>query len=61
MRRMSNRVAYGETLVELGQKDSRVVVLDADLAKATQTDRFAQAFPNRFFLTWVSLNKISWV
>lgn len=46
---MSNRVAYGETLVELGQKDSRVVVLDADLAKATQTDRFAQAFPNRFF------------
>ncbi len=49
MRRMSNRVAYGETLVELGQKDSRVVVLDADLAKATQTDRFAQAFPNRFF------------
>ena len=33
----SLRVAYGEALVKLGAKNDKVVVLDADLAHATQT------------------------
>ena len=45
----SLRVAYGEALVELGAKDSRVVVLDADLAHATMTSMFADQYPDRFF------------
>ena len=49
MTRLANRIAYGEALAELGRRVPRVVVLDADLAKATQTDRFRQAFPERFF------------
>jgi transketolase len=36
-------------LLELGAQDSRIVVLDADLAKSTQTVRFASAFPERCF------------
>lgn len=45
----SLRVAYGEALVELGKKNDKVVVLDADLAHATQTAMFASEFPDRFF------------
>lgn len=45
----SLRVAYGEALVELGAKNDKVVVLDADLAHATMTSMFAEKYPNRFF------------
>lgn len=43
----STRKAYGEALVELGKKDKDVVVLDADLAHATQTLMFKNEFPKR--------------
>lgn len=45
----ANRDAYGEALVELGKTNPDVVVLDADLSKSTKTDKFASAFPDRFF------------
>jgi transketolase len=45
----SLRVAYGEALVELGERNPRVVVLDADLAHATMTSMFEAKFPERFF------------
>lgn len=43
------RDAYGDALLELGELDHRVVVLDADLSRSTTTDRFAQRYPGRFF------------
>jgi len=43
------RVAYGEALAELGAMDPKVIVLDADLSKATGTATFAKKFPERFF------------
>ena len=45
----SLREAYGEALVNLGARDGRIVVLDADLSHATQTCMFAEAFPERFY------------
>jgi transketolase len=45
----NQRNAYGETLVELGKADSRIVVLDADLCKSTMTVLFQDAIPERFF------------
>ncbi|HDT14824.1 MAG TPA: transketolase family protein [Firmicutes bacterium] len=45
----SMRETYGKTLVKIGEKNSNVVVLDADLAKSTQTLLFGRAFPDRFF------------
>lgn len=45
----SPRNTYGETLVELGEKNPNIVVLDADLSCSTQTCKFRNAFPNRFF------------
>jgi len=43
------RQAYGETLVELGKADPNIVVLDADLSKATMTCLFQAEFPDRYF------------
>lgn len=44
----ATREAYGKALVELGEKNDKVVVLDADLAAATKTGMFKKAFPDRF-------------
>lgn len=44
----STRKAYGEFLVENG-KNENIVVLDADLAKATCTNMFQEKFPERHF------------
>lgn len=43
------RNAYGEALIELGEKYENLVVLDADLSKSTKTIMFARKFPDRFF------------
>ncbi len=40
---------YGNALVELGKKNDKVVVLDADLSGSTRTAKFAKEFPERFF------------
>ena len=45
----ATRDSYGEALVELGKKNEKIVVLDADLATATKTIEFKKEFPNRFF------------
>lgn len=45
----ATRVAYGNALVELAERNPDVVVLDADLAGATKTAAFKGACPERFF------------
>lgn len=47
--KIATRQSYGETLVELGKENEKIVVLDADLAGATKTNLFAKEFPDRFF------------
>jgi len=54
METQPNRVIYGRTLVELGEADERVVVFEADIAKSTNTYRFQQRFPARFFQAGVA-------
>ena len=43
------RVAFGETIAELGKTDPRIVALDGDLASSTRADIFETAHPDRFF------------
>jgi transketolase len=43
------RQGYVDALIELAAVRPEVVVLDADVAKATKTCEFAQRFPDRFF------------
>ncbi|MHC4176638.1 MAG: transketolase family protein [Planctomycetota bacterium] len=45
----ANRVVYGRTLVELGEVNPDLVVLDADISCSTNTCQFARRFPERFF------------
>jgi transketolase len=45
----STRDAYGEALVELGEINKDVVVLDVDVSASTRTVWFAKKFPDRFF------------
>jgi transketolase len=43
------RVAFGETVAELGTSDPRIVVLDGDLGSSTRADIFEAAHPDRYF------------
>ena len=49
VKKIATRVSYGEALVELAAEHDDFVVLDADLAAATQTGKFKAACPDRFF------------
>ena len=46
---VSTRETYGKTLVELGEQNKDIVVLDADLSPSTMTYYFAAKFRERFF------------
>lgn len=45
----ATRVSFGEALSELAETRSDIIVLDADLAAATNTAIFKKAHPERFF------------
>lgn len=50
----SMRDGFGEALVELGERNTDVVVLTADLAESTRVKEFADKFPDRFFQVGVA-------
>ena len=49
VKKIATRQSYGEALLELAQYHDDFVVLDADLAAATQTGKFKAVHPERFF------------
>ena len=46
---VASRKAFGDALKIVGDKDPKIVVLDADLSKSTMSMVFAKAHPQRFF------------
>ncbi len=46
---VATRDAFGETLVELGRKNKKIVVLSGDLEDSTRAEYFKKEFPDRFF------------
>ncbi len=48
VKKIATREGYGKALVELGALHPEIVVLDADLAGATKTSMFRDAYPDRF-------------
>lgn len=50
----SQRDAYGEAMLEIAKKDSRIVAVTADLADSTRLFPFREKFPDRFFDVGVS-------
>ncbi len=49
VKKVATRVGYGSALLELGKKRDDFIVMDADLAAATQTGMFKKEFPERFY------------
>ena len=45
----ATRVSFGEALCEMAESRPDIIVLDADLAAATNTAIFGNAYPERFF------------
>ncbi len=45
----ATRDSFGEEVALLGESNSAIVVLDADLSKSTKSEKFAKKFPERFF------------
>ena len=52
--KIATRDSYGKALVEMGAVNDKLVVLDADLAAATKTAGFKNAYPDRFFDTGIA-------
>ena len=46
---VATRAAFGQALVDLGKERDDFIVMDADLAAATQTGKFKKEFPERFY------------
>lgn len=47
VKKIATRASYGAALVEIGKESDKLIVLDADLAAATQTGVFKKEFPDR--------------
>lgn len=45
---IATRLAYGTALVKLGEGNNRVVALDGDVKNSTYSQKFKDAFPDRF-------------
>jgi len=46
--KIAPRTALGETLVELGEKNSDLIVLDADIVPSAKIDQFKEQLPKQF-------------
>jgi transketolase len=46
---LATRDGFGHELLDLGKKSNNIIVLSADLSKATRTDKFQKEYPERFF------------
>ena len=51
---VATREAYGAALVALGKIDPRVVALDADVKNSTFSEKFEQAYPDRFYQMFIA-------
>src|SRR5947207_5046564 len=51
---IATREAYGVALAKLGEADSRVVALDADVKNSTFSDKFEKALPDRFYEIFIA-------
>ncbi len=49
IKKIATRDSYGQALVDLGSQRDDFLVLDADLAEATKTIKFKEAYPDRFY------------
>ena len=54
----ATRDGFGEQLIVSGRDNNNIVVLSADLSKATRVDKFAEIYPERFFEVGIAENNM---
>jgi len=54
LKKAATRNAFGDALLELGEKDPEIVALCADVAGSVQIEKFGKKFPERFFQVGVA-------
>ncbi|KHJ42058.1 putative 1-deoxy-D-xylulose-5-phosphate synthase [Trichuris suis] len=52
--KVATRFAYGTALVKLGHSCDRVIALDGDVKNSTFSDKFRNAFPDRFIECYIA-------
>lgn len=57
-RKVATRESYGNALAYLGQEYKNLIVLDADLAAATKSDKFKSVFPERHINCGIAENNM---
>jgi transketolase len=58
---LAQRDAFGDTIVELCDRDPRVVLVDGDLANSTKSDKLARERPDRFFMLGIAEQNLAGV
>ena len=51
---VATREAFGAAIVRLAAGDERIVALDADVKNSTFSEKFEQAYPERFYQTFIA-------
>ena len=51
---VATREAYGAAIVRLAAGDERIVALDADVKNSTFSEKFEEAYPERFYQTFIA-------
>ncbi|MGE0592477.1 MAG: transketolase [Vicinamibacterales bacterium] len=51
---VATREAYGTAIAALGEADTRIVALDADVKNSTFSERFEARFPERFYQSFIA-------
>lgn len=54
MKQIAIRDAYGAALKKLGEKNDKVVVLEADVGSSTKSIEFGNAYPDRYYNVGIS-------
>ena len=60
MTNKATRDGFGEELANIGKEKNNLIVLSADLSKATKTTFYAKKFPERFFECGISECNRDW-
>lgn len=58
---LAQRDVFGDTMIELCDRDPRVVLVDGDLANSTKSDKLAAARPDRFFMMGIAEQNLAGV
>ncbi len=61
VKRIATRESYGNALAEIGEKNEKLIVIDADLAAATKTETFQKVFPDRHINCGIAENNMTGV